>query len=168
MSYSRQNGRAVSILNEDLHLGAKGSALIKSFETFVPTSYVDTREADGTPRYGWGHTRSAGPPNVKQGMRITLEEADAIFLNDMIEFEAKLKHFVEVPLNQNQFDALCSACFNLSTIHFVEMIRLSKLNEGDYAGVAPALLKYNSSQGRILKGLIRRRTEEGNLFNEPV
>jgi lysozyme len=157
-------------LNEELHIGPRGAALIKSFESFQSLAYIDTREKDGSPRYGigWGHTRSAGPPDVKQGQRITLEEADALFLQDMSGFEMKVRHFVDVPLNQNQFDALCSAAFNMSTVHFLEMIAISGLNNRNYDGVASALLKYNSSQGRILNGLTRRRTEEGILFNEPL
>lgn len=157
-------------MNDDLYLGKAGTALIQSFESCQLEAYVDTREKDGTPRWaiGFGHTRSAGPPMVTAGMKITREDADAIFKMDMAAFEQKVKRLVKVPLNQNQFDALCSAAFNMSTAHFTEMLEDSRLNAGNYAGVAPALMKFDVSQGRQLKGLTRRRREEGELFNRPV
>lgn len=157
-------------MNEALHLGAAGAALIKSFESCQLKAYIDTTEKDGSPRWaiGYGHTRSAGPPIVTEGMTITQEDADAIFLMDMEAFEKKVKNHVTVALNQNQFDALCSAAFNMSTDHFKAVLTISKLNQGNYAGVADALMMFNKSQGRELRGLTRRRGEEAALFNKPV
>lgn len=157
-------------LNNDLHLGAKGTALIQSFESLQLKAYVDTHEKDGSPRWaiGWGHTRSAGPPVPFEGMTISENEANEIFARDMIEIENKVKHYVDVPLNQSQFDALCSAAFNMQTAHFEDVIESSRLNEGNYAGVLEALAKWDVSAGRKLRGLTRRRREEGELFNTPV
>jgi len=156
--------------NADLHLGPKGAALIHEFESLQLKAYVDTHEKDGSPRWaiGWGHTRSAGPPVPFEGMEITEDEANEIFARDMLAIEDKVRHYVRVPLNQNQFDALCSAAFNMQTSHFVDVIESSKLNDGNYAGVLEALAKWDTSAGRKLRGLTRRRREEGELFNTPV
>ncbi len=155
-------------MNDHLHLGPKGTKLIQSFESLQLKAYVDTHEKEGSPRYGigWGHTRSAGPPVVTKDMVITTEEAEAIFSRDAIEFENKVKRLVKVPLNQNQFDALVSAAFNMATANFKEMLAESRLNDGNYAGVPAALMKFDRSQGKRLAGLTIRRLREGQLFTE--
>ena len=157
-------------MNESLHIGPKGAALIQSFESLQLKAYVDTHEKNGDPRYaiGYGHTWVAGPPHVNKDDEITEAQADEIFKSDMIVFENKIRRYVTVPLNQNQFDALMSAAFNLNTAHFLEMLDKSGLNNGHYAGVAPALMEFDVSQGRKLRGLTRRRAEEGALFDSPV
>lgn len=155
-------------MNEGMHLGPKGTKLIQSFESLQLRAYVDTREKDGSPRYGigWGHTRSAGPPVVTKDMVITEAEANEIFARDALEFERKVKRLVKVQLNQNQFDALVSAAFNMATANFKEVVESSGLNEGNYAGVPAALLQFDKSQGKRLAGLTFRRLKESQLFTE--
>jgi lysozyme len=157
-------------MNDNLHVGKKGIELIKSFESCVLTAYKDTIDSHGNIVYsiGWGHSNALGNPQVTKGMVITQEEADKIFLQDAVIFENKVKKYVTVALNQNQFDALVCMIYNVSTAHFLEMLKLSGLNEGHYDHVSAAMMHYNVSNGRILRGLTRRRTEEGNLFNTPV
>ena len=156
-------------MNENLHLGKAGEKLIKSFESCVLKAYVDTHDSHGNPVYaiGWGHSSNLGSPHVDRDMKITQEEADKIFLNDAKIFEDKVRKYVTVSLNQNQFDALVCMVYNVSTSHFVEMIKISGLNEGHYNHVPDAMMHYNVSGGRILKGLTRRRREEGALFMTP-
>ena len=157
-------------MNENLHLGPKGEALIKSFETCVLKAYPDTHNKDGSKRYacGWGHTGSAGPPEVTADTVFTQEQADAVFRQDMEMVEAKVRQHVKAQLNQNQFDALCSAAYNMRTAHFEEAVRLSNINGGAYSTVPAVLMLFDKSDGRVLRGLTRRRKEEGELFSAPV
>lgn len=151
-------------MNENLHISVNGANFIKSFESCVLKAYRDP------PRWaiGWGHTIAAGKPEVTPGMVITQDEADKIFLSDMIVYENYVKSFVKVQLNQNQFDALVSACYNMGPGHLKIVINNSNLNYGNYDKIASELLKFNASNGKVLKGLTRRRTAEGALFNRPV
>ena len=45
------------------------------------------KDSVGVLTIGVGHTSSAGPPEVKPGMKITQAQADAIFADDVEEFE---------------------------------------------------------------------------------
>jgi len=133
-------------------------------------SYIDTHDDHGAPLFaiGYGHTNRAGPPNVTTGMEITQVQAEQILKQDLIPYANAIKKYVTVSLNQNQFDALMSFCYNAGPGNLKTLIANSQLNEGDYAGVAPAMMNFNKSQGKILLGLTRRRKAEGVLFNTPV
>ena len=157
-------------MNEELHLGKAGEELIKSFESLVLKAYVDTHDKQGNPIYaiGWGHAGKIGGNPIGPDTIITEEEAEKIFLTDAKVYENKVRQFVTVPLNQNQFDALVCMAYNVSTAHFQEMVQISELNKGTYNKVSDAMLHYNVADGRILRGLTRRRKEEGELFNKPV
>jgi len=66
---------------------------------------------------------------------------------------------VKVPLAQNQFDALVSGegAFKGSTL-------LKKLNATDYIGAADQFPQWNKGGGKVMKGLVRRRAAERELF----
>ena len=49
---------------------------------------------------------------VKQGMKITKEQASNLLKDDMKTYEGYVNKYVKVKLNQNQFDALVSFAFN--------------------------------------------------------
>lgn len=156
-------------MNENLHLGKAGEELIKSFESLVLKSYIDTHDKSGNPIFaiGWGHAGSIDGKKIEAGQTITEEQAEALFLQDAKIYEDKVKKLVTVPLNQNQFDALVCMAYNVSTAHLQEMINISELNKGIYEKVPDAMMHYNVADGRILKGLTRRRKEEGVLFTTP-
>ncbi len=83
---------------------------------------------------------------------------------DCGEAEEILDTYCEVPLSQNQRDALISFIFNVGEVHFRDSTLLVRLNRLDYAGAADQLLRWNRAGGRILRGLTRRRTSERSLF----
>ncbi|MDE6738048.1 MAG: glycoside hydrolase family protein, partial [Lachnospiraceae bacterium] len=62
-------------------------------------------------------------------------------------------------LNQNQFDALTSFCYNCGNGSLEKLV-----NGRDAATVADKLLLYNKGGGKVLPGLVRRREEERELF----
>jgi lysozyme len=70
-----------------------------------------------------------------------------------------------VYLTQSQFDATVSFSFNLGLGVLQRSTLRQKLNRGDYDGAAKELLKYTRAGGKVLKGLVRRRQAEYNLFN---
>jgi hypothetical protein len=66
-------------------------------------------------------------------------------------------------LNDNQFSALVSFCYNCG------VGSLDKLCQGRTAEqIAEAMPLYNKSGGKVLAGLVRRRAAEVELFNTPV
>lgn len=109
---------------------------------------------------GYGHT--AG---VTQGQTLPSKEAAmALLKEDLKKYgdyvnKCVKKGQITFPLNQNQFDALTSFCYNCGNGS------LQKLVSGrDAATVADKLLAYNKGGGKVLAGLTRRREEERALF----
>jgi len=155
-------------MNENLHISKEGENIIKEFESLQLKAYVDTKDKNGEPIYaiGWGHAGKIGDKKITADTVITEEEAEKLFLEDMQIYEKKVRQYVTVSLTQNQFDALVCLCYNVSTAHFLEMLAHSELNKGIYDKVPDAMMHYNVSGGRILKGLTRRRKMEAALWQK--
>ena len=76
---------------------------------------------------------------------------------DLIRFEKYVnnKQYVPLQLNQNQFDALVSFTYNTGQGNLKKLVAGRNLQQ-----IADELLEYKRSNGQVLKGLLRRRTEE--------
>lgn len=113
---------------------------------------------------GIGHTG----PDVRAGMVITNDQADALLRKDLTLSAMSVTNLVKVPLTQNMFDALCDLVFNLGHAAFAGSTLLRKLNAGDYAGAAAELPRWNKAHvnGQLveLSGLTKRRKAEAELF----
>ena len=140
-----------------------GRRFIEQFEGLFLHAYDD---GTGTLTIGYGHTTAAGLPHVYPGMTITKDQADAILSSDLAAVEADVAHFVKVPLDQNQFDALVSFDFNTGALGRSSL--LHAVNSGDVSGVRDDLMMWCHAGGRVLPGLVRRRRAEADLFNKAV
>ena len=139
-----------------MHISNDGINLIKQFEGCVLSAY---KCPAGVWTIGYGHTK-----NVKQGMKITKEQASNLLIDDLKIYESYVNKYVKVKLNQNQFDALVSFTFNCGGGALKSSTLLKKINKGDYAGAANELLRWNKANGKVLSGLTRRRKAEKALF----
>jgi hypothetical protein len=89
---------------------------------------------------------------------------------DVEKYAAHVNRLIRVPLNQNQYDALVSFCFNLGPDALDEKnsTLARKLNAGDYQGAQREFKRWNKGRvnGRlvVIKGLTRRRAAEAKLF----
>ena len=135
----------------------KNVDMIKESEGLRLDAYMPTPNDVWT--IGYGHTKTAKP-----GMKITVKGAEALLLHDLAWVEDVVNDFVEVPLTQNQYDALCSFVYNVGGSAFRKSTLLRKLNTGDYQGAADQLPRWNKQKGKVLRGLTRRRAEERTLF----
>lgn len=134
-----------------------GRQMIEDFEGLRLAAYQD---GGGIWTLGFGHT--AG---VQKGDTCTREQADNWLAYDLeTRAEHPVSHLVKVPLTQNQFDALCSLCFNIGAGNFANSTVLRRLNQGDYVGAAEAIPMWNRVAGEISPGLYRRRLAEKALF----
>lgn len=104
---------------------------------------------------GVGHSG----PDVTEGMTITEAQAMELLRKDIAKFENHVTA-TGLTLNQSQFDALVSFTFNCGPGN------LAKLIKGrDYQQIADAMLLYNKgADKKVLKGLVRRREWERDLF----
>lgn len=138
-----------------------GIDLISSFEDTKLQAYDD---GVGVWTIGIGTTVYPNGVKVKKGDKCTLEQAKEYFAHDLKRFEASVNKLVEVPLSQNQFDALVSLTYNIGQTAFGNSTLLKKLNTKDYQGAADQFLRWNKGGGKVMKGLVRRREAERALF----
>lgn len=116
-------------------ISEQGKDLIKRFEGLRLEAYKPvSSEANWT--IGWGHCG----PDVAQGSKISREEADRIFDKD-IQYYVNAVNRVSFGFtpNQNQFDALCSFCYNLGPG------RLADFRGKSADTVAREMLAYNKA-----------------------
>jgi len=145
-----------------MRLGSNGEALIKSYEKLRLVAYRDSK---GVLTIGWGHTGAAGELQVTPGLRITEEEADRQFAEDIRKFESIVSRCVKVQLSQNQFDALVS--FEFNTGELVKSTLLKKLNAGRMREIPSEFMKWTHSGHEELRGLELRRRAEVRLWLKP-
>lgn len=140
-----------------------GVELIKSFEGLRQQA---SQLPDGRWMIGYGHTFSA-----REGARVTPEDADALLRFDLLPIVEAVNNLVHTPLNQNQFDALVSFCFNIGIETFGQSDVLRRVNEGRMTEAAQAMDNWTSAefngQTYVLAPLIRRRASEKSLFLTP-
>jgi lysozyme len=99
-------------------------------------------------------------------MKITKAGAEALLLHDLAWVETAIDTYVQVPLNQNQYDALASFIYNVGATAFRKSTMLNLLNKGDYDGAADQFPRWNKQKGKVLKGLTTRRQKEQTLFKK--
>jgi lysozyme len=143
-----------------MNISDAGLTLIKSFESFQADAYLD---AVGIPTIGYGTTKIDGQP-VKLGMTCTMQEATGWLKSDLSKFEDFIQDKVNVPLTQNQFDALCSLVYNIGPGNFQSSSCLLALNQKQYKTAQARFLLWNKAKGKVLKGLSRRRVAEAAMF----
>lgn len=138
-----------------MKISKAGLDLIKSFEGCRLQAY----KAVPTEKYytiGYGHYGS----DVRANAKILQETADALLLEDLERFEAKVNKWNGIyNFTQNEFDALVSFAYNVGNID-----QLTNYGKRTKLQIASAMPAYNKSGGRILTGLTRRRAAEVKMF----
>lgn len=153
-------------------------------ELIKPTEGYKARQPDGSCKAykcpvgkltcGWGCTEG-----VTAHTHWTVAEAEDALAREMRQHEANVERLVTVPLNQGQFDALVSLCYNIGAGNLGKSTLLKHLNAGDYARAAShfADWKYGKVTGDtalrmkvrpgtdvVLPGLVTRRALEAQMF----
>ena len=146
-------------------INKRGLNLVKQFEGFYAEAYLCPA---GVWTIGYGHTRG-----VRQGQVITAEMAETTLAQDLADAAEAVERLISVPLTDNQFAALVSFTFNVGDGNLQESTLRRKLNAGDYGDVPFELSRWNkatdpvSGEKRTLRGLVRRRAAEGELWLTP-
>ncbi len=152
-------------LSVSRQVSQRGIALIHSFEQCRLDAYPDPGSRDGNPwTIGWGSTG----PGIKKGVTWTQAECDARFAADLAAFAAKVDALVGmVPTTQHQFDAMVSLAYNIGVGALGKSTVLRLHKAGDYLGAARAFLMWNKNDGKVMRGLTRRRLAEADLYDDP-
>ncbi len=88
---------------------------------------------------GWGCTEG-----VDAHTHWTLEQATEALAVEMEQHEAHIRRLVKVPLNQGQFDALVSLCYNVGPGAIGKSDLLKHLNAGDFPRAASHFADFKS------------------------
>ena len=147
-----------------MKISSKGLSIIKKFEGYSSTSYLCPA---GISTIGYGSTY------YENGTRVTLDDKSIskALAEQILEYQvskvygAAVNRYVNVPLTQNQFDAITSLAYNIGVGNLQRSTLLRKLNQGKYKKAAKEFSKWRRSGGKVLKGLVKRRKAETDLFN---
>lgn len=140
-----------------MEISENGLNFIAAHEGYSDKAYPDVV---GVLTIGHGHTQG-----VKEGETCNRAQALLWLHADCQTAVDCLSHHVSVPLNQNQFDALCSFVFNLGCGALQSSALLRLLNAGDYNGAANQFKRWCYAGGKIVDGLKKRRDDEAALFS---
>lgn len=149
-----------------------GVALIKRFEGCarlradgMVAAYPDPGTGGEPWTIGWGAT---GRDHVHGG-RIGLQtvwtqiQCDDRLAQDLLRYAADVTRALgNAPATQPQFDAMVSFHYNTGAIARATLTQ--KHRAGDYQGAAREFARWNRAGGRVLKGLVRRRAAETELY----
>lgn len=155
-----------------MRTNAAGVALIKQYEGCRLHAYQDQGRIW---TIGYGHTRGVTPEMI-----CNQAQAELWLEEDIEDAERELLECAPVPLNENQFSALISFCFNVGfgivgeksgfreLKHGGHSTMLVRLLAGDYEGALQEFPKWVNVAGHPADGLLKRRIAEMMLFARPV
>ncbi|HGH4643561.1 TPA: lysozyme [Enterobacter roggenkampii] len=143
-----------------MQISSNGITKLKREEGEKLKAYLDSR---GIPTIGVGHTGKVDGKPVALGMTITADKSSELLKGDLQWVEDAINGLVRVPLNQNQYDALCSLIFNIGKTAFAGSTVLRQLNLKNYQAAADAFLLWKEA-GKDPDILLPRRQRERALF----
>ena len=145
-----------------MKISQNGIDLIKRFEGCRFNPY---RDSIGLWTIGYGHLIGDGKSLPSGFNRVfTQKEIDDFLVNDLLHVESGISVLIRVPITQNQFDALCSFCYNLGVGTLQKSTLLKDLNASLWDAAANDILKFHFAGGVSIPGLIKRRQAEHDLF----
>ena len=150
-------------MSKIIKTGSAGIDMIKHFEGFRSAPY---KCPAGIPTIGYGATFYTNGKKVTMSDKsITETEAVALLKSMLVSFEKYVDSYCVDAINQNQFDALVSFCYNLgpSNLKSSTLIKKVNANPNDPA-IRVEFMKWTKAGGRTLAGLVKRREAESNLY----
>lgn len=143
------------------HITDNGMALIRRFEGYRAKSY---RDSAGFPTIGYGHLIKPG----ETFDAIDLHQAVEMLRKDVEGAERSVLRLINVPLADDQFDALVSFTFNLGGGSLQRSTLRKKVNREEHDAAPSEFLKWCRVGGKWNRGLARRRGEEAVLYSKAL
>lgn len=141
--------------------------LIKAFEGLYLEAYQCPA---GIWTIGYGHTGIRHNDGTVFKGRTLKDEAEALALlaQDLQVFEAGVTKLLltraAAEMTPNMFGALVSFAFNCGLGNLQKSTLLQRINSRDWFAAAGEFSKWNRANGKVLRGLTRRRLAEACLF----
>jgi len=97
------------------------------------------------------------------------EEIDSLFRHDLTSFERGVLRLAPNLIGrQGAFDACVAFSFNVGLGNFQKSTIRMKIGREDWEGASEAFKQWTKAGGKVLKGLVRRRDAEIELFNTSI
>jgi lysozyme len=140
-----------------------GIELIKRFEGLSLKPYLCPAKI---PTIGYGNTF------YKNGKKVTLndkpiteQKAVEMLKQSLEKFEQYVDSYCIDTITQNQFDAIVSFCYNVGPANLKSSTLLKKVNaNANDETIRAEFMKWTKGGGKVLKGLVTRRTAEADLY----
>lgn len=144
-------------------LDADGIAFIKHYEGFSTHPYLD---AAGIPTIGYGSTYYEDGTRVKTvDPPITGERALELLTHCTRQYELAVDSFTRDDINQHQFNALTSFCYNEGAAKLKGSHLLQKVNNNPAdPEIRAEFNKWVFAAGEKINGLIARRKAEADMY----
>lgn len=140
-----------------------GIDLIKYFEGFRSKPYLCP---SSVATIGYGSTRMPNGQKVTlMDREISEAEAESFLQHDLKYFESAVDALATDLVNQNQFSALVSFCYNVGQENLKSSTLLKKVNKDpNDPSIKEEFKKWVYGKGVKLEGLVTRRAAEAALY----
>tara|TARA_R110002012_G_scaffold321835_1_gene551702 strand:+ start:1085 stop:1540 length:456 start_codon:yes stop_codon:yes gene_type:complete len=148
---------------DKLKTSNKGLEIIKKHEGLRLKPYLCPANV---PTIGYGATYypNGAKVNMTNGS-ITEQYAEDMLKDMLVRYEDGVSRYVQVQLNQNQFDALVSFAYNLGLGALKSSTLLKRINENPCdPDIKMQFKRWVKADGKTLTGLVKRRKEESKLY----
>ena len=137
--------------------------VIKEFEGYSSKPYLCP---SGIPTIGYGNTMYANGERVTMDdPEITEEQATEMLMDTIKSVEKQVKNVLDVKLKAHQLAALISFTYNVGIGNFSNSTLLAWVNSNpEFVRIPDQFRRWNKGGGKVLKGLIRRREAEIELW----
>jgi lysozyme len=113
----------------------------------------------------WCHGETIG--DARPGEHFTKAECDAMLEARLPSYWQQIKPCIHVETSDNEKIAYTSTSYNIGSRGFCHSAMVRKLNADDHKGACNALMLYTHASGRVVKGLVNRRTAERKICLTP-
>jgi len=146
----------------DGHINESGLELIKKYEGWRSKPYLCSA-ARWT--IGFGSTWDIdGNAVTSKHSDITPEQGEYLLIREVRYSEIAIRKLVKTELTANMFSSLCSFIYNVGAGNFQRSTMRMRLNRGLHEEAADEFPKWRKAGGKVIKGLVRRRKQERELF----
>ena len=145
-----------------LRINEAGMELIKHYEGWRESPYLCSA---ARPTIGYGSTWECnGDAVTLDHVNITKKQGEYLLQREVRHSEAATRKLVKTELTENMFSSLCSFIYNVGSGNFQRSTMRMRLNRGLHEEAADEFPKWRKAGGRVVKGLVRRRKQERELF----
>lgn len=122
----------------------------------------------GVPTICYGHTRTVTVSDVQTGRTLTDAQCEELLREELVEYRDGVRAYFtpetkETRLPPKRDAAYGSLAYNVGIRGAGKSTAVRRLNAGSVAGACEAITWWNKAGGRVVRGLVRRRSEEYEL-----